>query len=239
MTGIGAARTPSPAEPSSSPPAMLMCIGDAAFACGMPGVARKATAHRHAEFLGPFSVVAIQEVGWALYHGRRFDEAIDQFHKAVELEPGWDQLYFGLGQTLVQQQRHEEAIAALCTAARMGPGDAFTEAALAYAFGRAGRTIEAEHTLARLTEKYAYVPFWFYSIVSIGLQRPPAGAGGVGERLSQSRTVPGEPQSGSSVRFVAPGRAVLGHGAPGRVGAVSAVGSGGHDSPAAGYVCGA
>ena len=126
-------------------------------------------AHRHAEFLDPFSVVAIQEVGWALYYGRRFDEAIDQFHKAVELEPGWDQLYFGLGQALVQKQCHEEAIAALRTAARMGPGNAFTEAALAYALGRAGRSREAERALQQLTEKYAYVPYWFYSIVSIGL----------------------------------------------------------------------
>ena len=113
--------------------------------------------------------MAIQEVGWALYYGRRFDEAIDQFHKAVELEPGWDQLYFGLGQTLVQQERHQEAIDALRKAARMGPGNSFTEAALAYALGRAGRRGEAEHALAQLTEKYAYVPYWFYSIVSIGL----------------------------------------------------------------------
>ena len=126
-------------------------------------------AHRHAEFLDPFSVVAIQEVGWALYYGRRFDEAIDQFQKAVELEPRWDQLYFGLGQTLVQQQRHEEAVAALRTAARIGPGNAFTEAALVYALGRAGRRSEAEHALEQLTAKYAYVPYWFYSIVSIGL----------------------------------------------------------------------
>ncbi len=126
-------------------------------------------AHRHAEFLDPFSVVAIQEVGWALYYGRRFDEAIDQFHKAVELEPAWDQLYFGLGQALVQQGRHEEAVAALRTAARMGPGNSFTEAALAYALGRAGCRNEAEHALAQLTQKYAYVPYWFYSIVSIGL----------------------------------------------------------------------
>lgn len=126
-------------------------------------------AHRHAEFLDPFSVVAIQEVGWALYYGRRFDEAVEQFHKAVELEPGWDQLYFGLGQTLVQLKRHEEAIAALSTAARMGPGNAFTEAALTYALGRAGRIGESERALQRLTERYAYVPYWFYSIVSIGL----------------------------------------------------------------------
>jgi adenylate cyclase len=126
-------------------------------------------AHRHAEFLDPFSVVAIQEVGWALYYGRRFDEAVDQFHKAVELEPRWDQLYFGLGQTLVQQQRHEEAVAALRAAARMGPGNAFTEAALVYALGRAGHRGEAERALEQLTQKYAYVPYWFYAIASIGL----------------------------------------------------------------------
>jgi TolB-like protein/Flp pilus assembly protein TadD len=129
-------------------------------------------AHRHAELLDPFSVVAIQEVGWALYYGRRFDEAVEQFHKAVELEPGWDQLYFGLGQTLVQQLRYEEAVDALRTAARMGPGNAFTEAALAYALGRAGHRSEAQQALEQLTEKYAYVPYWFYSIVSIGLNDP-------------------------------------------------------------------
>jgi adenylate cyclase len=129
-------------------------------------------AHRHAEFLDPFSVVAIQEVGWALYYGRRFDEAVDQFHKAVELEPRWDQLYFGLGQTLVQLQRHEEAVAALRAAARMGPGNAFTEAALVYALGRAGHRSEAEHALEQLTQKYAYVPYWFYAIASLGLDDP-------------------------------------------------------------------
>ena len=29
-------------------------------------------AHRHAESLDPFSLVAIQEVGWALYYGTAF-----------------------------------------------------------------------------------------------------------------------------------------------------------------------
>jgi adenylate cyclase len=126
-------------------------------------------AHRHAELLDPFSVIAIQEVGWALYYGRRFDEAAQQFRKAVELEPGWDQLYFGLGQTLVQQHRYEEAIAALRTAARMGPGNAFTEASLAYALGRAGRSREARQAFEQLTAKHAYVPCWFRSMVYIGL----------------------------------------------------------------------
>ena len=126
-------------------------------------------AHRHAEFLDPCSVMAIQEVGWPLYYARRFDEAVEQFRKAVELEPGWDQLYFGLGLTLVQQRRYKEAIAALRTAAQMGPGNAFTEASLAYALGRAGCTREAEQALEQLTANYAYVPRWFHSMVCVGM----------------------------------------------------------------------
>lgn len=126
-------------------------------------------AHCHAEYLDPFSVMAIQEVGWHLYYGRRFEEAAEQFRKAVELEPGWDQLYFGLGLTLVQQQRYDEAIAALRTAAQMGPGNAFTEASLAYALGRAGCTRSAKQALEQLIANYAYVPRWFLAMVWVGL----------------------------------------------------------------------
>ena len=54
-------------------------------------------AHRRAESLDPFSLIAIEEVGWPFYYARRFAEAIDQFGRAVELESKWDQLYFGLG----------------------------------------------------------------------------------------------------------------------------------------------
>jgi TolB-like protein len=72
--------------------------------------------HLHAESLDPFSIVAILEVGFALYYAGRFREAAEQIKKAIELEPAWDQLYFGLGLPLLQQQRFDEAIAALRTA---------------------------------------------------------------------------------------------------------------------------
>jgi TolB-like protein/tetratricopeptide (TPR) repeat protein len=126
-------------------------------------------AHCHAESLDPLSVVAIEEVAWALYYARRFDEAAEQFRKAVELEPGWDQLYFGLGLTLVQQKRYEEGIAAFRTAAQLGPDNALLQASLAYGLGRAGCIREARGTLEQLTENNAYVPCWFLSLVWIGL----------------------------------------------------------------------
>ena len=126
-------------------------------------------AHRRAESLDPFSLIAIEEVGWPFYYARRFSEAIDQFGRAVELEPKWDQLYFGLGLALAQQQRYKEAIAAMRTATQLGPDNPFNQASLIYILGRAGRTREARQLLDQLSCIYAYVPRWFLSIIWVGL----------------------------------------------------------------------
>ena len=126
-------------------------------------------AHRRAESLDPFSLVAIEEVGWPFYYARRFGEAVDQFGRAVELEPKWDQLYFGLGLALAQQQRYEEAIAAMRTATQLGPDNPFNQASLIYILGRAGCTGEAKQLLDQLSAACAYVPRWFLSIIWVGL----------------------------------------------------------------------
>jgi TolB-like protein/Flp pilus assembly protein TadD len=125
--------------------------------------------HLHAESLDPFSIVAITEVGYALYYARRFGEASKQIQKAIELEPAWDQLYFGLGLTLLQQKRFEEAISALRTAVQKEPGNVFSVAALIYGLGHAGRKKEAERHLAQLIKKYEYVPCWFLAMAWVGL----------------------------------------------------------------------
>ena len=125
--------------------------------------------HLHAESLDPFSIVAIQEVGFALYYARRFREAAEQIQKAIELEPGWDQLYFGLGLVLLQLHRFEEAISALNTAVQKEPGNVFPVAALIYGFGHAGRKKEAKRHLDQLLRKYEYVPCWFLAMAWVGL----------------------------------------------------------------------
>jgi len=125
--------------------------------------------HLHAESLDPFSIVAITEVGYALYYARRFGEASKQIQKAIELEPAWDQLYFGLGLTLLQQELFEEAISALRTAVQKEPGNVFSVAALIYGLGHAGRKKEAERHLDELMKKYEYVPCWFLAMAWVGL----------------------------------------------------------------------
>ncbi len=129
-------------------------------------------AHRQAESLDPFSLIAIQEVGWPLYYARRFEEAVAQFQKAVELEANWDQLYFGLGFALVHLARYEEAIAAVSTAVRLGLDNPLNHALLVYVLGRAGHHCEARVEFDRLRERWGYVPSWFLAIVWIGLNEP-------------------------------------------------------------------
>jgi adenylate cyclase len=125
--------------------------------------------HLYAESLDPFSIVAIQEVGYAYYYARRFGEAAEQIQKAIELEPGWDQLYFGLGLPLLQQRRFEKAISALRTAVQKEPGNVFSVAALIYGLGHAGRKREAKRLLEQLIKKYDYVPCWFLAMAWVGL----------------------------------------------------------------------
>lgn len=125
--------------------------------------------HLHAESLDPFSIVTVQEVGFALYYARRFDEAAAQIQKAIELEPAWDQLYFGLGLVLLQQRRFEEAISALQTAVQKEPGNVFSVAALIYGLGHAGQKKQARLHLDQLLKKYEYVPCWFLAMAWVGL----------------------------------------------------------------------
>ena len=126
-------------------------------------------AHRRAESLDPFSLIAIEEVGWPFYYSRRFADAVEQFRRAAELEPKWDQLFFGLGLALAQQQRYEEAIDAMRTATTLASDNPFNRASLIYILGRAGCTREAKQLLDQLSATYAYVPRWFLSIIWVGL----------------------------------------------------------------------
>jgi TolB-like protein/tetratricopeptide (TPR) repeat protein len=127
-------------------------------------------AHRLAERLDPFSLVAIEQAGWPLYYARRFDEAAAQFRRVIVLGPDSHAGHFGLGWVLVQQGQYEEAVAELRRCAALAGRNSLVECSLAYACGMAGRRDEAAEILHRITDGNPYVPNWYLSLVWIGMR---------------------------------------------------------------------
>jgi tetratricopeptide (TPR) repeat protein len=124
-----------------------------------------------AQALAPLSLVVNANLGWALYFGRRYDEAIAQCRKALELDPHYLMTYAVLGQACVAASRYKEAISALQSAVNFSPGLPFTAAALAHAYARAGKRREARKVLQDLKQRSDadYVPPFCVALVYAGL----------------------------------------------------------------------
>jgi len=124
-----------------------------------------------AQALAPLSLVVNANLGWALYFGRRYDEAIAQCRKALELDPHYLMTYAVLGQACAAASRHKEAISALQSAVNYSPGLPFTAAALAYAYATAGKRREARRVLQDLKQRSDadYVPPFCVALVYAGL----------------------------------------------------------------------
>jgi serine/threonine protein kinase/tetratricopeptide (TPR) repeat protein len=121
--------------------------------------------------LDPLSLIINVSVGWALYLGRGYDEAIVQLRRSVELEPNYPVTYWILGLSLGKTSCYEMAIAEGEKAVKLSGGSPLMRAALGYTFGTAGRTKDACQMLDHLTElaKKKYVAPYFFAGIYIGL----------------------------------------------------------------------
>src|SRR6266536_3843344 len=124
-----------------------------------------------AQALAPLSLVGNANLGWALYFARRYDEAITQCGKALELDTNYLMTYTVLGQAYVAASRYEEAIGAMQSAVSFSGGLPFTTAALGHAYGRAGKRREARKVLRSLEQRSSaeYVPPFCVALVHAGL----------------------------------------------------------------------
>jgi hypothetical protein len=83
---------------------------------------------------------------------------------------------------------------------------------------------EAQHELEQLTEKYAYVPYWFYSIVSIGLSDWQGALDALDNAFNDHEPCLVGLKVDPVFDPLASRVTILGHGAADRVGAVSGAG---------------
>jgi len=106
-------------------------------------------------------------LGLTLYLARHYDEAAEQFRKALEREADFVSAHIGLGDVYVEKGNLPEAIREYQRALAVPGGSRQAMAKLGYAYAVVGRRKEAESLLHNLKE--LDVPLHWVAEVYIGL----------------------------------------------------------------------
>jgi Flp pilus assembly protein TadD len=124
-----------------------------------------------AQQLDPLSLIINTDLGNTLYRLRRYNEAIEQFRKTIELDPNFFRAHLGLGLAYEQQGQFAEATASLQQAIATSDRNPGAMAVLGHIHARAGRKREARKMLNELNElaKRRYVAAANQAIIYIGL----------------------------------------------------------------------
>jgi eukaryotic-like serine/threonine-protein kinase len=90
--------------------------------------------------------------GDVLYYSRRYDEAIAQLRRTLDLDPDFVPAHVTLGETYLAKAMYAEAVAELETVARLTGGRDWVDL-LAYAYALAGQPDRAREIVRELTER--------------------------------------------------------------------------------------
>jgi len=108
---------------------------------------------KRAQELDPLSLVISEDLGVAYYHARNFDQAIQQQHKTLELEPNYFFGYLRRGQAYAQKAMFKEAIDDLTKAQNLSGNWPAVIAELSCAYALAGQKSKARAMLNELTKR--------------------------------------------------------------------------------------
>ena len=126
---------------------------------------------RNAHDLDPLSLPINTNLGWLLYLARRYDEAIRQYLKTIDLDEGFPLAHRRLAQTYEQTQRYSEADAEFQKAAALSGEDIELLSARGHFYAIVGETNKANEVLSQLEgfAKTRYVPSYLVSRIYLGL----------------------------------------------------------------------
>src|SRR6185503_10361609 len=105
---------------------------------------------RRAQQLDPLSPVFNAFVGATLFFARRYDEAIDECRKTIDLYPEFGVGHWYLGRAYLQKGRRPEAVAELTEAVRLSGGSPLMLGTLASAQAAAGDPRQARQIVDQL-----------------------------------------------------------------------------------------
>jgi tetratricopeptide (TPR) repeat protein len=109
---------------------------------------------RKAESLDPLSLIISADMADALCVARRYDEAVQQGKKTLEMDTNFAVGHFELGQALAQRQLYDQAIAEFQRAIEFGGRSGAFESNLAYVYATLGRREEATKILKDLEARH-------------------------------------------------------------------------------------
>jgi TolB-like protein/DNA-binding winged helix-turn-helix (wHTH) protein/Tfp pilus assembly protein PilF len=123
-----------------------------AFYCASQGWTEEALVEiRIAKSLDPLSLIINEDVGRLLYFARRYDEAIEQSRRTLEMDPTFAPSHVTAGLAYLAKQQYSESLAELESAVRVAGNDPGTMATLGIAYAEAGREAEARKILKQTT----------------------------------------------------------------------------------------
>ncbi len=120
--------------------------------------------------LDPLSLINNADLGNTYFLARRYDEAIEQVHKTLEMDPGFYSAYLTLGQALEMKGARDAAIGEYQKARALND-DSSVLGLLAHAYAFSDNKIEAGKILDRLKElsKDRYVSAYSFALIYLGL----------------------------------------------------------------------
>jgi tetratricopeptide (TPR) repeat protein len=127
----------------------------------------------HAEELDPTSLIINTDIGWGLYYARKYDEAIEQLRRTLELDSNFAVAHLILGLAQAQKTCFDEALTSVQRAIKLSGKDPFALAlgALGYIDAVSGRTSAARAVISHLKQSNLYYADYCEALVLAGLGR--------------------------------------------------------------------
>jgi serine/threonine protein kinase/TolB-like protein/Tfp pilus assembly protein PilF len=126
---------------------------------------------KRAQVLDPLSLGINNGLGWYLYHERRYDQSIEQYRLAIDINPNFWMTHCTLGMAYVQKQQYTEALAEFTKASTLTGSPTFALANIARTYALSGKSAKARQVLSQLenTAKQQYVPALYIAGIYIAL----------------------------------------------------------------------